>query len=603
MATVALVVIAFLVVVWLLVQILDFLASTVAQTKPEANPLLKRVGVSLFGRKESPLATLTEPPELARGRPWDPKTDPVTKQLNDWKLWPAEFPDPSIWPKRRPLWISASGGSTSANIVDVESLFRPLADCKPPYELAESPPGFPPIGAGLGESDPPSEPARVPEDYPVPVLSLPLWHFPFEVLNGFVRGAHARLVSRYRELLDRRINLEVSAPALNAARAVAWEKACQRNRDSNERFREYHAVYGAAKKAYEQSWDDELKPLRRAKRLITSGKVEGVELHFDLALRRLLLPSFVPREWQVRFEPETKTLLVEHRFPETARLEVWKVVHQSRGDVEKPVSQSVLKNLVPKIQPALCLQLARSVADADTFGLIDAVAINGWVDFFDRATGHPKRAYCASLVAKKESLLAVRLETADVVAAFNALRGANAGESYETAPVMPSLRLQTEDRRFVEARETIAKLAKGENLAAMDWEDFEHLVRELFEREFAAIGAEVKITRASRDQGVDAVIFDPDPLRGGKIVVQAKRYTIPVGVSAVRDLYGTVVNEGANTGILVTTSHYGPDAYEFAQNKPLKLINGAQLLGLLEKAGYKFRIDLAEARAMASRPN
>lgn len=136
----------------------------------------------------------------------------------------------------------------------------------------------------------------------------------------------------------------------------------------------------------------------------------------------------------------------------------------------------------------------------------------------------------------------------------------------------------------------------------MDWEDFEHLVRELFEREFAASGAEVKITRASRDQGVDAIIFDPDPLRGGKIVIQAKRYTIPVDVSAVRDLYGTVLNEGANTGILVTTSHYGSDAYEFAQNKPLKLINGAQLLGLLEKAGYQFRIDLAEARALTVRP-
>jgi restriction system protein len=140
----------------------------------------------------------------------------------------------------------------------------------------------------------------------------------------------------------------------------------------------------------------------------------------------------------------------------------------------------------------------------------------------------------------------------------------------------------------------------GQNLAAMKWEDFEHLVRELFEREFAANGAEVRVTRASRDHGVDAIIFDPDPLRGGKIVIQAKRYTIPVDVSAVRDLYGTVVNEGANTGILVTTSQFGPDAYQFAQNKPLKLLTGAQLLGLLERHGYRFRIDLAEARSLAA---
>ncbi len=38
--------------------------------------------------------------------------------------------------------------------------------------------------------------------------------------------------------------------------------------------------------------------------------------------------------------------------------------------------------------------------------------------------------------------------------------------------------------------------------AAMDWEDFEHLVRELFEQEFAQSGGEVRVTQASRDGGV-----------------------------------------------------------------------------------------------------
>jgi restriction system protein len=194
----------------------------------------------------------------------------------------------------------------------------------------------------------------------------------------------------------------------------------------------------------------------------------------------------------------------------------------------------------------------------------------------------------------------LNVETVDFISAFHALRGQDAGETYEIVPITPSLRLNREDRRFIDNRATIDSLPSGDNLAAMEWDDFEHLVRELFEHEFAAAGAEVRITRASRDQGVDAIIFDPDPLRGGKIVVQAKRYTIPVDVSAVRDLYGTVVNEGANTGILVTTSHYGPDAYQFAQNKPLKLLNGAELLGLLKKAGYNFRIDLAEARSRAA---
>ena len=131
----------------------------------------------------------------------------------------------------------------------------------------------------------------------------------------------------------------------------------------------------------------------------------------------------------------------------------------------------------------------------------------------------------------------------------------------------------------------------------MDWEDFEHLIRQLFEEEFAVDGGEVKVTRASRDGGVDAVAFDPDPLRGGKIVIQAKRYTNTVGVSAVRDLYGTLINEGASRGILVTTADYGPDAYSFAKDKPLTLLSGSNLLNLLGKHGHKACIDLAAARA------
>lgn len=34
------------------------------------------------------------------------------------------------------------------------------------------------------------------------------------------------------------------------------------------------------------------------------------------------------------------------------------------------------------------------------------------------------------------------------------------------------------------------------------------------------------------------------------------------------------MNEGATKGILVSTADYGPDAYNFAKDKPLTLLNG-----------------------------
>lgn len=150
--------------------------------------------------------------------------------------------------------------------------------------------------------------------------------------------------------------------------------------------------------------------------------------------------------------------------------------------------------------------------------------------------------------------------------------------------------------RIVASRDVTSQLHEASNLAAMPWEDFERLVGQIFEWLFAADGAEVKVTRASRDRGVDGIMFDPDPIRGGKYVLQAKRYTHTVDVAVVRDLYGTVINEGANRRVLLTTASYGPDAYEFAKEKPISLIDGPNLLPLLKKHGRIYRIDLEEAR-------
>jgi len=54
-------------------------------------------------------------------------------------------------------------------------------------------------------------------------------------------------------------------------------------------------------------------------------------------------------------------------------------------------------------------------------------------------------------------------------------------------------------------------------------------------------------------------------------------------VSAVRDLFDTMQNEGASKGILVTTSGYGKASFEFADGKPPELLAGSNLLYLLEK--------------------
>ena len=244
----------------------------------------------------------------------------------------------------------------------------------------------------------------------------------------------------------------------------------------------------------------------------------------------------------------------------------------------------------------ICLRTLHEVFEADTVNAIDATVFNGWVNSIDKASGKSTRGCVLSLQAKKEEFQAVNLAQVEPKACFKALKGVGSSKLHVFTPVAPVLAISREDKRFVTSYEVVDRLDEGSNLAAMDWEDFEHLIREVFEKEFSSAGGEVKITQASRDGGVDAVAFDPDPIRGGKTVIQAKRYTNTVGVSCVRDLYGTVLNEGASKGILVTTSDYGPDSYEFAKGKPLVLLNGGHLLHLLAKHGHKAKIDVKEAK-------
>ena len=244
----------------------------------------------------------------------------------------------------------------------------------------------------------------------------------------------------------------------------------------------------------------------------------------------------------------------------------------------------------------IALRTIHELFEADTANALEAISFNGWVNSINTATGNEETNCILSIQAKKEEFMALDLSRVDPKACFRTLKGVASSKLSTLTPIQPILQISRTDKRFVEGYDVSHTMDNTTNLAAMEWEDFEHLIRELFEKEFLSGGGEVKVTQASRDGGVDAIAFDPDPIRGGKIVIQAKRYTNVVGVAAVRDLYGTVLNEGATKGILITTASYGSDAYEFAKNKPLTLLNGSNLLHMLEKHGHHAKIDLKEAK-------
>lgn len=323
----------------------------------------------------------------------------------------------------------------------------------------------------------------------------------------------------------------------------------------------------------------------------------------EMVLSNSSYPDILDHDFDIEYNEETKNLIIDFNLPDKEKLPTLKEVKYlvTKNEFsESFISEKELNSLYDELIYQITLRTHHEIYESDVVSAIDSVVFNGWVSFIDKANGQLTTSCIISLQTSKDEFLAINLANVDPKACFKQLRGIGSSKLHSISPIAPILTINKEDRRFIDAYSVAHDIDDTSNLAAMDWQDFENLIREIFEKEFSTSGGEVKITQASRDGGVDAVAFDPDPIRGGKIVIQAKRYTNVVGVSAVRDLYGTTMNEGATKGILVTTADFGPDAYEFAKGKPLTLLNGGNLLHLLAKHGHKAKIDLKEAKKILS---
>lgn len=357
-------------------------------------------------------------------------------------------------------------------------------------------------------------------------------------------------------------------------------------------------LVAAKKRSIEETFNAEASRLKELQSRYLKEEPESLAMLIEIANKRHPIPDRFRNGLRAFVDPNARVALIELQFPDFAKHQF--EIGSTGGLRAKPKYASLAqkKKIVRQCLYSIVIRagyLASKVLEPTSY---KTIAINVIQDWFDPATGVPRTGIICSLQGQVCDFATLRLDQVDPEACFKHLKGIAVPSFDSISPIRPIFVLNRSDDRFIATREFDSLVVPETNLAAMPWEDFEQLVAQLFEWEFAKEGVEVRVTRVSRDRGVDAVLFDPDPLRGGKFVLQAKRYTSPVDVAAVRDLYGTVVNEGANRGILITTSSYGPDSYEFAKNKPISLVDGPNLLEMLRRHGKKFRIDLEEAKRL-----
>lgn len=362
-----------------------------------------------------------------------------------------------------------------------------------------------------------------------------------------------------------------------------WEK------DEEDELKKYHA----RKDTYIKKQQEHNDTVAQLKQDYTDAKSPGVEYYYKKALGKIEFPVKNSIK-NIHFKEEGKILVLNLLLPNPEDIPKsidYKYIKTSDKIVENIMKKKDHDMLYESTIYQLVFSYAHIVFQLDTFDSVDLLVINGIVNYISKKTGHKEEKYILSIQIEKNSFLKLNLCNIVPIECFRYLKGLNAGFLVELNPVKPIINYSTEDDRFIEADNVLDTLDETNNLASMDWQKFEVLIRDILSKEFEKDGCKIEVTQASRDDGIDAIAFDDDTIRGGKYVIQAKRYNIVTPISAVRELDSVVRQEGAVKGILVTTSHFGADAYEFVKNKPLALLDGSNLLHLFSKHGYNMTIN------------
>lgn len=305
----------------------------------------------------------------------------------------------------------------------------------------------------------------------------------------------------------------------------------------------------------------------------------------DLAFAQSRSSLDVPVRVTTRFHPESRELVVDCELPRQGVVPTV-VAYRYRpreGDFRpEPRKDAEIRRIYRELVARTTLRVVAEVFYAAPAPLVDSVVFNGFVSARDRATGQPVRPCVVSLVATREAIEGLLLDEPelDPVLCLGHLHAIVSPHPYDLEAVKPVTYFDPTRYKLIDEIGAVSGLDHRLDLLTLSPVEFEYLIRRLFEQ--VGMKSWVKNTRASKDEGVDAVAVNEDPLVGGVCVIQAKRWKDTVGLESVHALAGVMGDKQATRGILVTTSWFGKASIDFVnRHGRMQLIDGRNLRAML----------------------
>ncbi|MBO1420068.1 restriction endonuclease, partial [Streptomyces sp. FH025] len=442
-------------------------------------------------------------------------------------------------------------------------------------------PGFGPQALLAPRPVPPFEPGPLGEPVPMPDQTSAAYHVPppdaAQARNAGVRRQYEQYLAQARARFEQ-----------------DWYAAQAREADRQRRLAAYHQEYLAWVERFRREEEERGARTEELLRRLRAGEPEAVQEYFTAGLyASAAWPEGFPHRVAAAWEASSRQLVVNWELPgpdvvpAAARVRYVKT-DDREAEVARPATER--KALYREVLAQSALRVVAELFRADRGGLLDSVVLNGFVLGIDPATGREAERFLSTVTVSRADFAELALDRVAPVECFQGLSG----------------RLSSRPERLDEVKpdrlpETVGGGLAGHfgeddpDLFEMDPIEFEELIAELFRLR----GFRVMTTARSGDVGVDVIAEDLDPVTGGKIVIQAKRYKRTVPPTAVRDLESTVRHHGAIKGILVTTAGFGRGSYSYIEGKPLTLVSGPELVELLAEQGLRGRLGGGTAEAAA----
>jgi restriction system protein len=296
-----------------------------------------------------------------------------------------------------------------------------------------------------------------------------------------------------------------------------------------------------------------------------------------------LKQSKVPAK--VAYAAESQQLTVEVDLPSRAKLPAasgYRYNGQTDEIIAIPWKAAEIQALYQRTIAQFALCVADYTAAVTSPALVDAIAVNGHLRTKNRATGRPVNPCLVTFLTTREQFEELVLDEAELDPALclRHLHAVVSAHPYDLEGVLPIVDFELQRFKLLEDSGSLSGLDSRKDLLAISPYEFEHLIKDLF----VAMGYKAWRTQDSRDDGIDAVAVREDSIVKDDCVIQAKRYKNMVPVEAVRALTGSMDAKRASTGVVVTTSWFGPASYDHArQTGRMTLIDGRHLKALLKK--------------------